>query len=140
MPEKLTPKATRPDPEGEEVFQTIGTPEAKAPVREAGPPVEEQRSPAAKDRQRALTARLINVSAVEAVKAMSAPEKAEWQRLQERLKEFDLSEAERPVERYRFVHCWQGIEAHTVIPNLSRCVDDGCRQKPASTLSTKSWP
>jgi RNA-directed DNA polymerase len=52
MLEKLTPKVTRPDPDGEEVIQTVGNP----PVQ---PAVGEPRSPAAKDRQRALTARLM---------------------------------------------------------------------------------
>ncbi len=59
MLDELTPKVPRPDPDGEEVFQTVGTPEATPPVQEAVPPVEEQRSSAAKDRQRALTARLM---------------------------------------------------------------------------------
>lgn len=52
MLEKLTPKVTRPDPDGEEVIQTVGNP----PVQQvAGEP----RSSAARDRQRALTARLM---------------------------------------------------------------------------------
>jgi len=59
MLDELTLKVTRPDPDGAEVFQTVGTPEATPPAREALPPVEEQRSSAAKDRQRALTARLM---------------------------------------------------------------------------------
>jgi RNA-directed DNA polymerase len=53
MLEKLTPQATRPDPHGEEVIQTVGNPPALAP------PVEESKSSAAKDRQRALTAHLM---------------------------------------------------------------------------------
>jgi RNA-directed DNA polymerase len=52
MLEKLTPQATRPDPDGEEVIQTVGNP----PVQRA---VEEPGSSAAKDRQRALTAHLM---------------------------------------------------------------------------------
>ena len=57
MLEKLTPQATRPDPDGEEVIQTVGNP---PPVeREALPPLGEPRSSAAKDRQRALTAHLM---------------------------------------------------------------------------------
>ncbi len=48
MLEKLTPKTTRPDPDGEEVVQTVGNPPAE-PVHG------EPRSSAAKDRQRALT-------------------------------------------------------------------------------------
>jgi RNA-directed DNA polymerase len=59
MLDELILKVPRPDPDGEEVFQTVGTPEATPPVQEAVPPVEEQRSSAAKDRQRALTARLM---------------------------------------------------------------------------------
>ncbi len=56
---KLTPKLTRPDPDGEEVVQTVGNPPRQPAGREAWPPVEEPRSSAAKDRQRALTARLM---------------------------------------------------------------------------------
>ena len=52
MLEKLTPKPTRPDPDGEEVVQTVGNPRVQ-------PAVGEPRSSAAKDRQRALTARLM---------------------------------------------------------------------------------
>jgi hypothetical protein len=52
MLEKLTPKLTRPDPDGEEVIQTVGKAEAL-------PPVGEPRSSAARDRQRALTAHLM---------------------------------------------------------------------------------
>jgi hypothetical protein len=52
MLEKLTPQATRPDPDGEKVMQTAGNP----PVQRV---VEEPRSSAAKDRQRALTAHLM---------------------------------------------------------------------------------
>ncbi len=52
MLEQLTPKATRPDPDGEEVVQTVGNP----PVQ---PVAGEPRSSAARDRQRALTARLM---------------------------------------------------------------------------------
>jgi RNA-directed DNA polymerase len=52
MLEKLTPKPTRPDPDGEEVIQTVGNP----PVQ---PVFGEPRSSAAKDRQRALTAHLM---------------------------------------------------------------------------------
>jgi len=59
MLEKLTPKATRPDPDGEEVVQTVGNPEAQPPEREASPLLGEPQSSAARDRQRALTARLM---------------------------------------------------------------------------------
>lgn len=59
MLDELTLKVPRPDPDGEEVFQTVGTPEATPLAQEAVPPVEEQRSSTAKDRQRALTARLM---------------------------------------------------------------------------------
>lgn len=52
MLEKLTPKPTRPDPDGEEVVQTVGNPQVQ-------PAAGELRSSAAKDRQRALTARLM---------------------------------------------------------------------------------
>jgi RNA-directed DNA polymerase len=57
MLEKLTPKATCPDPDGEEVVQTVGNPQAQ-PVQ-AQPLAGEPRSSAARDRQRALTARLM---------------------------------------------------------------------------------
>ena len=50
--ERLTPKMTRPDPDGEEVIQTVGNPEVSSPVGEP-------RSSAAQDRQRALTAHLM---------------------------------------------------------------------------------
>jgi hypothetical protein len=50
MRAKLTPKVTRPDPDGEEVIQSVGNPPVQ-PV--AGEPI----SSAARDRQRALTAR-----------------------------------------------------------------------------------
>src|SRR5579862_696986 len=59
MLEKLTPGVPRPGPDGEEVIRTVGTPQATPSAREVPPPVEEQRSSAAKDRQRALTARLM---------------------------------------------------------------------------------
>jgi RNA-directed DNA polymerase len=59
MLEKLTPQATRPDPHGEEVIQTVGNPQAAAVGREVTPSVEESKSSAAKDRQRALTAHLM---------------------------------------------------------------------------------
>ena len=52
MLERLTPKATRPGPDGEEVVQTVGNPEAQ-------PPVGEPQSSAARNRQRALTAHLM---------------------------------------------------------------------------------
>lgn len=52
MLEKLTPKATRPDPDGKEVVQTVGNPQVQ-------PLAGEPRSSAARDRQRALTARLM---------------------------------------------------------------------------------
>ena len=52
MREKLTPKVTRPDPDGEEVIQTVG----QAQVL---PGSGEPRSSAARNRQRALTARLM---------------------------------------------------------------------------------
>ena len=52
MLEKLTPKPTRPDPDGAEVIQSVGNPEAS-------PPVGEPRSSTARDRQRALTAHLM---------------------------------------------------------------------------------
>lgn len=56
---KLTPIVARPDSNGEEVFQTMEHPQPQAAGREDKPPVEEQRSSAAKDRKRALTARLM---------------------------------------------------------------------------------
>lgn len=49
---RLTPLKARPEQDGEEVIQTVRTPEAL-------PPVEEPRSSTAKDRQRALTAHLM---------------------------------------------------------------------------------
>jgi RNA-directed DNA polymerase len=49
---KPTPHAPRPGPDGEEVVQTIGQPQGQ-------PAFEEPQSSAAKDRQRALTARLM---------------------------------------------------------------------------------
>jgi RNA-directed DNA polymerase len=52
MRAKLTSKVTRPDPDGEEVIQSVGNPRVQ-PV--AGEPI----SSAARDRQRALTARLM---------------------------------------------------------------------------------
>src|ERR1700690_2505447 len=52
MRAKLTSKMTRPDPDGEEEIQSVGNPPAQ-PV--AGEPI----SSAARDRQRALTARLM---------------------------------------------------------------------------------
>ena len=60
MLQKLTPQATRPDPDGEEVVQTVGNPQvqpASAGVRQ--PVAGEPRSSTAKDRQRALTAHLM---------------------------------------------------------------------------------
>ena len=57
---KLTPLATRPDPDGEEVFQSAGKAETGVPIPEA--PVaafEESKSSAARDRQRTLTAHLM---------------------------------------------------------------------------------
>ena len=48
MLEQLTPKVTRPDPDGEEVIQTVGCPQASAVGREVTPPVEEPRSSTAK--------------------------------------------------------------------------------------------
>ena len=65
MLERLTPKVTRHDPDGEVVIRTVGNPPAPAgsPPATVGagvnPPFEERRSSAAKDRQRALTARLM---------------------------------------------------------------------------------
>jgi RNA-directed DNA polymerase len=59
MLEKLTPQVTRPDPDGAEVIQSIGNSPAQPVKREALPSFEEPRSSAAKDRQRALTARLM---------------------------------------------------------------------------------
>jgi hypothetical protein len=58
MLEKLTPKPTRPDPDGEEVIQTVGRLEAP-PLMEVASPIGEPRSSAARDRQRALTAHLM---------------------------------------------------------------------------------
>ena len=57
---KLTPEATRPDPDGEEVVQTVGNPPMQ-PVSTGTtqPAAGEPRSSAARDRQRALTARLM---------------------------------------------------------------------------------
>jgi RNA-directed DNA polymerase len=52
MLDKLTPKQTRPDPDGEEVIQTIGNPLVQ-------PAAGEPKSSAARDRQRTLTARLM---------------------------------------------------------------------------------
>jgi RNA-directed DNA polymerase len=57
MLEKLTPKPTRPDPDGEEVVQTIG--KSETPPLTKAPLIGEPRSSAARDRQRALTARLM---------------------------------------------------------------------------------
>jgi RNA-directed DNA polymerase len=49
---KLTPVRPRPDPDGEEVIQTVGNPQAE-------PVVGESQTSTAKDRQRALTAHLM---------------------------------------------------------------------------------
>src|SRR4051812_39227877 len=54
---KLTPLRPRPDPDGEEVIQTVGNPQAE-PVQ-AQPVAGESPSSTAKARQRALTAHLM---------------------------------------------------------------------------------
>ena len=59
MLEKLTPKPTRPDPDGEEVVQTIGRPLVQPADMEASPRIGEPPSSAAKARQRALTSHLM---------------------------------------------------------------------------------
>jgi RNA-directed DNA polymerase len=59
MLEKLTPKLTRPDPDGEEVVQTIGRPPVQPADMEASPRIGEPPSSAAKARQRALTSHLM---------------------------------------------------------------------------------
>jgi RNA-directed DNA polymerase len=60
MLDKLTPKVTRPDPDGEEVVQTVGNPLVQPVSTGPQQPVAgEPRSSAARDRQRALTARLM---------------------------------------------------------------------------------
>jgi hypothetical protein len=56
MLEKLTPKLTRPDPDGEEVVQTIGRPPAQPEDMDR---IGEPPSSAAKARQRALTSHLM---------------------------------------------------------------------------------